>query len=203
MAAANFGGSSDQVAARQRLMGPPPPQGTVADLAVRLEVLEADNLSDAELFEEIRKTLLAGKTAIGHDNDGDTGRGNYSPLRPPRWYGGNRLGCAGLLLLLSESRENERQYTPYASMPLHHVSPATPHGGGVGGHAPSLVAPTVWNHRDCPGGQGSGLMEPPRHKRWGLGAGVHLRDDLSITILDEIVKGGVMVSDRTGTVAPF
>ena len=198
--AANFGGSSEQIAARQRLMGPPP-RGTLGGLAARLEVLEADGLSDAELFAEIRKTLLAGNTAMG--DDGDAGQGNYSLLRPPRdWYGGNRLGCAGLLLLLSEWRENEHQYTPSASF-AHHVSPATPHGNMRGG-AP-LVAPTVWNHRD-PGGQGSGrwLMEPPRHKRWGLGAGIHLRDDLSIKTVDQVVRGGVMVSERTGPVlAPF
>jgi len=202
--AVNFGGSSEQVAARGRLMGPPP-RGTVAGLAARLEVLEAEGLSDAELFAEIRKTLLAGKTTIGDDDNGITGRGNYSLLRPPReWYGGRKLGSAGLLLLLSEWRENERQYTPYASMAHHHVSPATPHGG-VSGHAPSLVAPTVWNHRD-PGGQGSGrwLMEPPRHKRWGLGAGIHLRDDLSIATVNQIVEGGIMVTGRTGSVlAPF
>lgn len=228
--AVNFGGSSEQVAARQLLMGPPP-QGTVTNLAARLEVLEAEGFSDAELFAEIRKTLLAGNTTMaGDDDDGNTGRlgdddglllrPSFALVRPRGWYGGKRLGAAGLLLLVSEWRRNRDQYTPYAPL-AHQGSFARPHKsrhGGASGDddgnprslvAPtSLVPPTVWNHQDCSGGggpQGSGrwLMEPPRQKRWGLGAGIHLRDDLSITAVDQIVKGGVMVSDRTGTVAPF
>ena len=233
--AVNCGGSSEQVAARQLLMGPPP-RGTATDLAARLEVLEAEGLSDADLFGEIQKTLLEGSTTMVNpkgDNNGDTGllgdddgaRARRRPcplLVPPRgWYGGKRLGAAGLLLLVSEWRRNRDQYTPYAPL-AHPGSPARPHksrhGGVIGDDAGSprsfvapsrLVAPTVWNHRDCSSGgrrpQDSGwLMEPPRHKRWGLGAGIHLRDDLSIATVNQIVDGGIMVSSRTGPVlAPF
>lgn len=219
--AVNFGGGSQQVAARQRLMGPPP-QGMVANLAARLEVLEAEGLSDAELFGEIQKTLPAGNTTIGDENDGgNTGRlgdddgaqaqPSLFPLAPPRgWYGGNRLGAAGLLLLLSEWREGEDRYTPYASLARQHRSPGS-HGasGGDDGNPRSPVAvPTVWNHRDGLGGaRGPGRrwpMEPPRHGRWGLGAGIHLRDDLSIDALDQVVRGGIMITERTGPVlAPF
>lgn len=91
---ANFGADSTAVAKRQRATGPPAATDR-ARLAERLELLQADGHTDAQLLKEA---------------------GLEPGLPPPRgWHGGRRLGAAGILLLLSapaNSPEPKRRAVP-------------------------------------------------------------------------------------------